>query len=106
VVVSSGFGKFESDETVYQGSAENPTFSATMLSFNSTTNVIKLINIEGTPLINQPIYGVTSQTARTVLSYNQPNFVPFSGYLAEIQNRSGIQRSSDGIEQFRFVLGY
>ena len=106
VVVSSGFGKFESDETVYQGSAENPTFSATMLSFNSTTNVIKLINIAGTPLINQPIYGVTSQTARTVLSYNQPNFVPFSGYLAEIQNRSGIQRSSDGIEQFRFVLGY
>jgi hypothetical protein len=106
VVVSTGFGAFVSDETVYQGTIDNPTFSATMLSFNSTTNVIKLINIEGTPLINQPIYGVTSQTARTVLSYNQPNFVPFSGYLAEIQNRSGIQRSSDGIEQFRFVLGY
>ena len=106
VVVSSGFGAFVSDETVYQGTIDNPTFSATMLSFNSTTNVIKLINIEGTPLINQPIYGVTSQTARTVLSYNTPSFVPFSGYLAQIQNRSGIQRSSDGIEQFRFVLGY
>ena len=105
VVVSTGFGIFVSNETVYQG-ATNPTFSATVLSFNSTTNVIKLINITGTPVVNQPIYGATSQIARTVLTSNSPDFVPFSGYLAQIQNRSGITRSSDGIEQFRFVLGY
>jgi hypothetical protein len=77
-----------------------------MLSFNSTTNVVRLINITGTPLVNLPIFGVTSQTARTILTYNTPNFVPFSGYLSQIQNRSGIERSPDGIEQFRFVLGY
>jgi hypothetical protein len=106
LVVSTGFGAFVSGETVYQGTAVTTTFSATMLSFNSTTNVVKLINITGTPLVNQPIFGVTSQTARTVLTYNTPNFVPFSGYLSQIQNRSGVQRSSDGIEQFRFVLGY
>jgi hypothetical protein len=106
LVVSTGFGAFVSGETVYQGSASAPKFSATMLSFNSTTNVVKLINITGTPLVNQPIFGDTSQTARTVLTYNTPNFVPFSGYLSQIQNRSGVQRSPDGIEQFRFVLGY
>jgi hypothetical protein len=106
LVVSTGFGQFLSAETVYQGSATNPTFSATMLSFNSAINVVKLINTMGTPLVNQPIFGATSQTARTVLTYNTPNFVLFSGYLAQIQNRSGVQRSPDGIEQFRFVLGY
>ena len=106
LVVSTGFGAYVSDEIVYQGSIANPTFSATMLSFNSTTNVVKLINITGTPLVNQPIFGVTSQTARTILTYNTPNFVPFSGYLSQIQNRSGVERSPDGIEQFRFVLGY
>jgi hypothetical protein len=106
LVVSTGFGAFVSGETVYQGSETNPTFSATMLSFNSITNVVRLINITGTPTINLPIFGTTSQTARTILTYNTPNFVPFSGYLAQIQNRSGTQRSSDGIEQFRFVLGY
>jgi len=106
LVVSTGFGAFVSGETVYQGSETNPTFSATMLSFNSTTNVVRLINITGTPLVNLPIFGVTSQTARTILTYNTPNFVPFSGYLSQIQNRSGIERSPDGIEQFRFVLGY
>jgi hypothetical protein len=41
-----------------------------------------------------------------MLSYNSPNFVLNSGYLAFIENRTGVQRSSDGIEQFRFVLGY
>ena len=106
LVVSTGFGAYVSDEIVYQGSITNPTFRATMLSFNSTTNVVKLINITGTPLVNQPIFGVTSQTARTILTYNTPNFVPFSGYLSQIQNRSGVERSPDGIEQFRFVLGY
>jgi hypothetical protein len=30
----------------------------------------------------------------------------FSGYISYIQNRSAVQRSSDGIEQFKFVLGY
>jgi hypothetical protein len=106
LVVSTGFGAFVSDETVYQGTIDNPTFSATMLSFDSTTNVVKLININGTPIVNQPIFGITSQTARTVLTYNNPEFVLFSGYLSQIQNRSGIQRSPDGIEQFRFILGY
>jgi hypothetical protein len=106
LVVSTGFGAFVSGETVYQGSVSSPTFTATMLSFNSTTNVVRLINIMGTPLVNLPIFGVTSQTARTILTYNTPNFVPFSGYLSQIQNRSGIERSPDGIEQFRFVLGY
>ena len=100
------FGAFVSDEMVYQGPASNPTFTATALSFNSTTNVVRLINITGTPIPNQSLFGSTSQTARTVLTVNSPNFVPFSGYLSQIQNRSGIQRSSDGIEQFRFVLGF
>jgi hypothetical protein len=29
-----------------------------------------------------------------------------SGYMAFIENRTGITRSEDGIEQFKIVLGY
>jgi hypothetical protein len=29
-----------------------------------------------------------------------------SGYLSYIQNLTGIQRSADGIEQFKMVLSY
>jgi len=40
------------------------------------------------------------------LSYSSPKFVLSSGNILSIENRTGVQRSTDGIEQFRFVLGY
>jgi hypothetical protein len=106
-IVSSGFGAFEKDEIVYQGSSfAGATMTAKVLSFDTTTNLLRLINIVGTPTINGSVFGRTSSTARTVLTISYPNFILFSGYLAYIENRDGIQRSSDGIEQYRFVLGY
>jgi hypothetical protein len=68
--------------------------------------VIKLINTTGTPITNAPVFGSVSQTTRTLLSVSTSDFVTSSGYLAVIENRTGIQRSTDGIEQFKFVLGY
>ena len=107
IVVSPGFGVYNNDEFIYQGqSASNTTFSGLVLSFNTSTNVVKVLNTSGTITSNKTIYGQSSGTARTLLSYNNPNFVLNSGYLAFVENRTGVQRSSDGIEQFRFVLGY
>jgi hypothetical protein len=107
IVVASGFGAFTPDEVFYQGATlETATFSGTVLSFNAATNVVKLINTKGTPLVDISSYGSVSRTARTVLGISYPDFITFSGYLAAIQNRSAVQRSADGIEQFKFVLGY
>jgi hypothetical protein len=107
LIVAPGFGTFERDEVVYQGSSlAAATFTAKVLSFDVATNVLRLINTTGTPALNGSVYGNTSSTARTVLTISYPNFVLFSGYLAYIENRESIQRSADGIEQYRFVLGY
>jgi hypothetical protein len=106
VVVAPGFGTYNYDEIVYQGDTNNPTFTGTILSFDPASNVIRLINTKGTVTTNAPIYGQTSLTTRTVLTYSLPNFVLFSGYLSYIENRTGITRSVDGIEQFKLVLGY
>lgn len=106
VNVAPGFGVFNLGEVVYQGEITNPTLSATVLDFDPASNVVKLINITGTHTINSPLFGTDSKTARTMLIYNEPNYLPFSGYISYIENRSGIQRSADGIEQFKFVLGY
>ena len=106
VVVAPGFGTYNYDEIVYQGDTNNPTFTGTILSFDPASNVIRLINTKGTVTTNAPIYGRTSLTTRTVLTYSLPNFVLFSGYLSYIENRTGITRSVDGIEQFKLVLGY
>ena len=97
---------FQMDEIVYQGPVDNPTFIGTVLYFNLSTNLLKLINTRGVPVINSPIFGQSTTSTRTVLSYSLPNFAIYSGYLAYIENRTGVQRSEDGIEQLKFVLGF
>lgn len=106
-VVAPGFGEYVQDDTIYQGTnLAEATFSARVLSFDVETNVIHLINTVGTPVYNAPVFSTLTGTVRTLLSVSLPDFQPFSGYMVYIENRAGIQRSSDGIEQFRFVLGY
>ena len=107
LVIASGFGAYVSDEIIYQGSSlASATFTATVLSFDVGNNVVKLINTVGTPVTNAPVFGTTSGTTRTLLTYNVPNYTLFSGYMSFVENRSAIQRSVDGIEQFKIVLGY
>ena len=107
VYVASGSGSFTNDEIVYQSSDQtlaNATFSATVLFFDPGTNVIYTINTTGTLTSNKQIYGQSSGTARTVLTSSLPTFEIMSGYISYIENLSAVQRSADGIEQFRFVL--
>lgn len=107
VVVAPGFGVYALDETVYQGpSLEQATFTGTVLTFDEAPNVIRLINTTGTRTLNAPIIGSSTQTTRTVLTVSTPDFIVFSGYLSYVENRESVQRSFDGIEQFKFVLGY
>jgi hypothetical protein len=108
VVVASGQGSFNSDDIIYQGtSLSEATFTATVLSFDSINNVIKLINTTGTIANNQSITSTaTTSVARTVLGYSTPSLITYSGYISYIQNRTGIIRSSDGVEQFKFVLSF
>lgn len=107
LVVAPGYGLYTNGEKVFQGSSlDTSSFSATLLSFDSASNVLRLINIKGTPTLNAPLNAVDSKTTRTLLSVTEPDFIIGSGYITYIENRSGITRSSDGIEQFKIVLGY
>lgn len=107
LVVASGQGVYTNDEIVYQGtSLADAYFTGRVLSFDSGTNTLKLINTEGTLAYNDSVHGSVSGTVRTLLTYSIPNFVPQSGYMTFIENRTGITRSEDGIEQFKIVLGY
>jgi hypothetical protein len=108
-IVSQGFGAFTPDEVVYQSSTGllvNSTFSATVLSFDSTTNTLKLINTLGTANNSGIIYGNSTGTTRVVLQQQTPTFILYSGNIIYIENREPTQRNSDGSEQFKLVLGY
>jgi hypothetical protein len=105
-IVAPGFGVYASDETLYQGDINNPTFTGTVLDFNAASNIITVLNMSGTPVLNQTIRGSVTITARTLLQVTPPDFQIFSGYITYIENRAGVERSSDGIEQYKFVVGY
>lgn len=108
-VVSTGFGAFTPDETIYQSSdglLVNSTFKATVLSFDSTFNIVKLINTFGTALDDTILYGATSGTTRVLLQQQTPSFIKNSGYLIYLVNRTPVHRNEEGEEQFKLVLGY
>ena len=105
--VAPGFGSYNSDEIVYQGSSvNNASFTGTVLSFDVGTNILSVINTTGTPTLNSPVFGNSSTTVRTLLTVNNPDLLLPSGYMSYIENRTGVQRSADGIEQLKIVLGY
>lgn len=107
--VSQGFGVYSPDEIVYQtanNSIDGATFTATVLSFDTPTNTLKLLNTFGTANNNQILYGQTTQTARVVLQQQTSEFIPFSGYLIYLENREPVVRNEDGSELFKLVLGY
>jgi hypothetical protein len=108
-IVSTGSNAYLQDETVYQstnGLLASAYFTATTLSFDASSNQLKLLNNQGTANLNQIFYGANSTTARVALQKNDTLFVPFSGYLMYIENRQAVTRSADGSEQFKLVLGY
>ena len=109
IFVAQGLGSYTSDEIVYQtpdNTFANSTFTGTVLSFDSAADVVYVINTTGTPTTSQSLHGLTSRTVRTLLNYVPPKYIISSGNIIYIENMIGVQRSSDGIEQFRIVLGY
>jgi len=116
LICSSGSGAYISDEVIYQcpakfgaPSIKNATFTGTVLSFDIASNIIHVINTTGYLTENETVYTLPitgSGTTRVLFSYNTPDLITLSGDIMYIDNRSGITRSNDGIEQFKIVLNY
>lgn len=106
ITVSQGSGIYQQDEIVYQGSAESPSFSGRVLNFDSTNNILYLINTQGTVTPYQGIYGINSNASRVLLQEFIEEMIPFSGNIIYVENRTKVQRTSFGLEQFRLTLNY
>jgi hypothetical protein len=107
LTVSSGIGSFTSGEILYQGvTLSTATFAGTVCSFDSTNNVVSLINTQGSYSVSTPVYGNSSGTSRTLLNYSPTNFDVGSGYIIYFENRQPVQRSPNGNEQHRLVLRF
>ena len=107
VVISPGSGTYVQDEYVFQGAdLENSTYTARVLNFDAINNILYLINISGTIAINDLIKGNDSKTLRVVSQETLEAIIPFSGNIDYIENRTKIQRTASGLEQFRLTINY
>jgi len=106
-LTAEGQNDFTEDEIVYQGfNLDTSTFSGTVLSWNSITNKLLLINTKGIPVGSRLLHGTESLTFRTVTSYTPGTLSKWSGRLLYVDNIQPIIRSSDQTETFKIVVKF
>ena len=97
---------YASDEYVYQGaSLASATFSARVLSWNTTTNIMKVTEYTGTPTATT-LNGQTSGANRFITSVINPQLKNRSGHVIYIDNITPISRTDDQAELMKIVIKY
>lgn len=106
-VVCDGVDNYAQDETVYQGaSLGTASFTGRVVSWNSDTSKLLLINTTGTISLSTTILGSTSFTARVVTSKTDGLLEKHSGRLLYVDNIEPVTRSNDQIEDFQILLKF
>ena len=106
-VVCDGVGNYTQDEIVYQGaSLGTASFTGRVVSWNSDTSKLLLINTTGTISLSTTLLGSTSFTARVVTSKTDGLLEKHSGRLLYVDNIKPVTRSDDQIEDFQILLRF
>jgi len=107
VKVSPGVGDFNNDEVVYQGATYgDATFTADVISFGETSNLLYLNNVRGTLQTNQAIRGLQTGAIRIVNSITNPTLDLYSGKILYISDKLPITRDPAQTERIRFILSF
>lgn len=107
VKVSPGVGDFNNDEVVYQGTTYgDATFTADVISFSETPNLLYLNNVRGTLQTNQAIRGLQTGAIRIVNSVTNPTLDLYSGKILYISDKLPITRDPAQTERIRFILSF
>ena len=105
-ITTLGSGEYENDEILYQGaSLAAATFSARLLSWDSSNGIAVVINTSGTPS-SQALIGSNTSTSRFVSDFVDKELKQASGQILYVNNIEPITRSSDQIEDFKIVMKF
>lgn len=107
-ITLTGSGDFVQDEFVYQGaSLATATYSARVLSWDSATSSLKVVDITGgLPSGGASLTGATSSTTRFIVSIDDKDFQPLSGQVLYMDNIKPITRASDQTENYKIILKF
>lgn len=107
IKTSPGVGDFNNDEIVYQGlDYENSTFSADVISFDESQNMLYVNNVQGTLSLNQPIKGLESGSIRVAINKTNPTLELFSGKILYVADKVPISRDADQTDTIRFIISF
>jgi hypothetical protein len=102
-----GSGDYTQDEWVYQGASfAAAAFRGRVVSWDSTTSKLLLINIRGTSTASQSLIGVSSFTVRAISSVAEEDFEKYSGKILYVDNIKPITRADDQIEDFKILMKF
>lgn len=98
---------YQYDEIVYQGASSSDfTFYARVLEWDSSNNVVYVINHTGTPTGGIELVGVTSTARRAVQSIVEPELDKYSGQILYVDNIKPISRDPDQTEEFKIIINF
>ena len=97
---------FNLNEFVYQGaSSTSPTFSGYVHAY--TTNEVRLTKAKGSLSVGNPLKGTeTNPSGRTVVTYSNPEFEPYTGDVLYEENIVSVQRTDGQAESLKFVIRF
>jgi hypothetical protein len=106
-ITTVGVGDYVGDEWVYQGaSLATASYKGRVVSWDSVTGKVLLINIDGEPTAAQSLIGATSFTVRVVSSVTDEALTRYSGRLMYVDNIKPITRDPEQIESFKILLRF
>lgn len=98
--------EYMEDEWVYQGSTfDSSFFRGYVVEWDSSNNIIKLSQTEGTPS-KDLLIGANTTAARFVSAITNPSLQPRTGNILYTDNMTAIQRADDQAEDYKIVLNF
>ena len=98
--------EYSEDEWVFQGASyASSFFKGVVVEWDSSNNVIKLAQTEGTPT-KDLLVGANTTAARFVSSITPPTLQTRSGNLLYTDNIVAVQRADDQAEDYKIVLNF
>jgi hypothetical protein len=95
---------YTENELVFQGSSTNKTFSGFI--HQEETNKVRLINVKGSITFGAPLIGEVSFTSRNVISFENPEFQPYTGDIIYVENTAKVERSEGQAESIKIFISF
>lgn len=106
VQTPSGGKYYSINETVYQGTIADMTWSGVVVFWDSSTSTIWVNNMEGTFTEQAPLYGTVQTSPVTAQFLTEPQIAEYTGQLLWVNNTLPIVRGPNQTEQIRLVVSF